>query len=352
MKNIAIYGAKSIALGAYRAIRALYPEYSVKNFLVSKKIGNPDTLAGLPVIELSDFSDKEAEIIIATPETLHSEISKYLDVNGFCHYICLDSKKEAALMERYYSKMGMFPSLHSFNEGETAATAVAYTVKFYKDQPLHRPYAPPAWTIPLQVGADLTDQRICTLTDNTGDHISSKNPNYCELTAFYYIWKNELQKCCDEDYIGIFHYRRFLDISEADLYRLSENDIDVVLPYPMLHEPDICEHHTRYVKEPDWQTMRTAIQEVQPEYAADFDRIFGQEHMYNYNMLLAKKKVLEEYCAWLFSITERIEELSTPKESQRADRYIAYMGESLLTLYFMHKQNRLKIAHTGRIMLT
>ena len=34
----------------------------------------------------------------------------------------------------------------------------------------------------------------------TGDHISSKNPNYCELTGLYWAWKN-----LDCEYIGLCH---------------------------------------------------------------------------------------------------------------------------------------------------
>lgn len=41
--------------------------------------------------------------------------------------------------------------------------------------------------------------------DNEGDNISGKNPDYCELTAQYWAWKN-----IDCDYYGFFHYRRYL----------------------------------------------------------------------------------------------------------------------------------------------
>lgn len=39
---------------------------------------------------------------------------------------------------------------------------------------------------------------------NTGKNISAKNPNYCELTGLYWVWKN--LSC---DYIGLCHYRHY-----------------------------------------------------------------------------------------------------------------------------------------------
>ena len=351
-KTIAIFGARSIALGAYKAIQKLYPDCLVKCFIVTNKKNNPDVLAGLPVVSLSDFSDKEAQVIIATPENLHQEISKSLGEHGCERYISLDSRKESKLMAQYFAACGLFPTLHHYPLGSSKANVCVYMAKFHRDQPLRQSFSIPEWVVPIQVGAALTENRVCEKLDNDGEHISHKNPNYCELTATYYVWKNELAKYKDTDYVGICHYRRVWDISDEDLARISENNIDVILPLPLLHEPDIREHHTRYVKDSDWDAMIRAIRELQPEYFEDFPRIFEQEFMYNYNMVIAKKEVFHDYCSWLFPILERIEEYSVPKGNERNDRYIGYLGENLTTLYFMHNQNRLKIAHTGRLMLT
>ena len=347
MEKLAIFGAKSIALGVYRAIHTLYGECQVTAFLVSSLRDNPPVLADLPVRELQTFPEKDTCVLIATPEDTHPQIIELLKQHGFSRYICMDSRRENALMKQYYQKLGSFPLLQ-----EDEAALRVYVAKFHRDRSLENSYAMPDWCIPVQAGAALTDMRVADLSDDMGENISEKNTNYCELTVLYWLWKNCLAQKYRTDYYGLFHYRRILQLDESDLRRLKEQRIDVILPYPTLHEPDIREHHARYIKETDWEAMLRALQELQPAYAEAFTDIQRQPYMYNYNMLIAKAEVLADYCAWLFPILERTEELSSPRGWERNDRYIGYLGENLLTLYFMYHREKLNIVHTGRIMLT
>ena len=48
---------------------------------------------------------------------------------------------------------------------------------------------PPLCT-PIQCGSAINSPVDGALPDNIGDNISEKNPEYCELTAHYYAWKN------------------------------------------------------------------------------------------------------------------------------------------------------------------
>lgn len=397
-RAIAIFGAQSVALGIYQAIRMLYPKQRVKCFLVTSLKQNPRQLAGLPVLEVKDYFDREDLILIGTPENLHPEIIEMLQKQGFHNYIALDSRKEAVLMELYYREIGKaeaknteigkatlpldasFSSLHDQKAGSEKAKLQVFLAKHSGDRVLQKAPVLSEWAEYLQVGAigaqednQSSEQentyRISRSSNRIGDagnsgglsagyrdcdgvHISGKNPNYCELTALYWIWKNRLSLPGDTDYYGLFHYRRILDIQEADLFRLKENQVDAVLPYPMLYEPDIRAHHTRYVKDGDWQAMRAALIELQPRYAEAFDEIFTGRYFYNYNILVATPKVFADYCAWLFPILERIEELCQPEREDRADRYMGYLGENLLTLYFRYHSCDFKIVHTGRLMLT
>lgn len=229
-----------------------------------------------------------------------------------------------------------------------------YVAKFYKDRPLQKVCSYPKWLYPVQAGAALTEERVADILDSMGENISHKNANYCELTVLYWIWKNCLDLSNSETgqkYYGLFHYRRWLDLSDADMEKIRNNDIDVILPFPTVHEPDISEHHARYIKEQDWDAMLYALKELAPEYYKACDKIFLQKYMYNYNILIAKTDVLRKYCEWLFPILKRVEQMSVPKGDERADRYIGYIGENLLTLYFMSCKDDLNIVHTGRIML-
>ena len=58
--------------------------------------------------------------------------------------------------------------------------------------------------VPLLVGANKNENPNNYETDNAGENISNKNPNYSELTGLYWLWKNNHDKN-----IGISHYRRY-----------------------------------------------------------------------------------------------------------------------------------------------
>ncbi len=65
---------------------------------------------------------------------------------------------------------------------------------------------------PLQTGATLSSEDLGLLRDNDGDdNISMKNPNYGELSGWYWVWKNFLPAHPEITRVGFCHYRRFLD---------------------------------------------------------------------------------------------------------------------------------------------
>lgn len=356
--KIYIFGAKSVAIGVCRAIRKLGPDKEILGFLVTSHENNPKELDGLPVLELGKVSAalREEEkrticVYIAVPEILHKPIIDNLGKHGFTCYRPVDSRMEADLMEQYFAAIGGYPSLHSLPLGGEKAKIDLYSAQFYRDKKLENPPDFPDYIRSIMLGCDgNTDQgfnKKADFYDNTGEGISWKNPDYCEMTAFYWVWKNRLSLA--KDYVGICHYRRRLDITEEDQRRLTQDSVDVILPFPMIHLPDIREHHGRYMKEEEWQTMLEAMEELHPKYRSVYEEIFSDVCLYNYNLLVGKKKIFADYCAWVFPLLFRTEELFELKGIQRTSRSLAYMSESLLTLYFKYHRE-LKVYHTGRLL--
>lgn len=348
-----IYGAQGIALGVYNAINLLYPEEKIDCFLVTERGINSSTLGGIPVIELLEFiKDKTEEekanvtVLICTPENVMEAIEESLDEARMHNHIRIDSKRWAYLQDKALTISGIFTPLSTYPIGRKKANIEVFKMIHHKDKPLKSEHKDPEFVTSVQVGSAFADIKMAECIDKLGDNISNKNGDYSELTGLYWIWKNKIKRQ-DDKYYGLAHYRRFLELSEDDLSRLDENDIDVVLPYPMPYEPNVEVHHLRYLTEQEWDAVLHALEELEPEYARALSWFLKQEYMYNYNIVLAKGKVLDEYCSWLFPILFRIEEINNPDGGKVPNRYIGYIGETLETLYFMCNKDKLKIAHAG-----
>ena len=89
--------------------------------------------------------------------------------------------------------------------------------------------------IPVQVGP-AKDDFSGFVRDNTGENISEKNPNYCELTAQYWAWKNR-----KADVKGLVHYRRLFSKGKRMLGASLEKKYENVLDEKTL--VDIMEKH-------------------------------------------------------------------------------------------------------------
>ena len=348
-----IYGAQGVALGAYNAIKALHPEIEIECFLVTTIGNNASILGGIPVRALNEFvaekadeEKKNMEVLIGTPENVMGAIEKSLDEVGIHNHVRLDSMIWAGMQEKAFTRIGCFTPLSTYPMGSKKPDIEMYKMQHYKDKQLSSDYKQPYYLIPVQVGAAMTDCVTAELVDNAGENISEKNGDYSELTGLYWIWKNRIKQQ-DGKYYGLAHYRRFLELSEDDQRRLTANNIDAVLPYPMPYEPNIEAHHLRYLSESEWNAVLQALDELQPEYAKAFKEILKQNYFYNYNVIVAKTEVLDNYCSWLFPLLFRIEEINDSKGEKQPNRYIGYVGETLETLYFMYNKDKLKIAHAG-----
>lgn len=216
----------------------------------------------------------------------------------------------------------------------TSISIIVATHKQYRmpDDPLY---------VPLLVGAERNNIDWKGKKDNTGDNISGKNPHYCELTGLYWAWKN-----LDADYIGLVHYRRhFADgrwwkkkderiITKPEVSSLLQ-DADILLPKPRHYwiETNFSQYVHAHHQE-DLDLTRQIIRDRYPQYLRAFDRTMQKRSGHRFNMMIMKKKLMDQYCSWLFDVLTDLEgKLDISAYSKNDQRVFGFVGERLLDVW-------------------
>ena len=174
--------------------------------------------------------------------------------------------------------------------------------------------------LPVQMGHAI-HPGIGYIGDDTGENISERNGNFCELTGLYWAAKN-----LDSDYIGIVHYRRYF---ASRLHRferkkrrvIGHEELNAILATTNVVLPKerhyfIETNYTQYIHahhEQDLRVTRAIIERKCPEYLPAYDTYMSKTHGHHFNMFVMKKELLQHYCTWLFDILFELEkELDIP----------------------------------------
>lgn len=359
-QNIVIYGAGIIAREVCFCLKEHPYNLKIDNFMVSNKKGNPESIFGIPVVAISDY-DRNKEntlILIAVMDVYYDGIMQTLKREKFNHILSLtfESKLWGEIREKYFIELfrqqgrrylTLEDVLREKCDKRNEKSITIYRTQCHMDKAIELSNCDYGWETPIQAGAAFTDQCICDIRDNEGDNISFKNKMYSELTALYWIWKNDFS-----DYVGLCHYRRHFDLNEDLLNELTASDIDVVLTVPILDFPNVREIYIHDHIKDDWEVMLEAIKKIHPEYLESADELQNGVFYYGYNMLIAKKEILDVYCEWLFPILFYCEEKCKQKEDVYQNRYIGFLAERLLSIYFLHNENKYKIVHAKKKFLS
>jgi lipopolysaccharide biosynthesis glycosyltransferase len=222
---------------------------------------------------------------------------------------------------------------------------------------------------PIQVGTAVKGHHYLEnmLHDDVGDNISAKNPEYCEVTAQYWAWKN-----LDAEYYGFCHYRRYFNFSgreykedgygniiepflgkkckekygwtdarveeclkDADLITTSSKDLRSL-------EAKGRTPREQYRNAPklhyeDFERMLEVLAEKFPDYAPAARR-FADGHVSCFcNMFIMRRDLFIEYSEWLFDVLEEFCRRSqTAHYSTEALRTPGHLAERLFNIWLLH----------------
>lgn len=358
-ESIVIYGAGHVAKEVANCLISKPYRVKIDSFMVSDKKGNPPDLLGIPVISIEDDGCKfiDSLILVASLEKYQEKIVSNLSKHGFENVIQLGfesdlwSELRGNFFVEYFNSINkkyiaLEDIINEYSGSVSYKSISIYQVRCHVDKRLNCNLDKYSWEIPIQAGAELTDTEICEIRDNIGENISSKNKQYCELTALYWIWKND-----NSDYKGLCHYRRHFSLNPQIISKIEKTDIDVIVTIPILNYPSVGMMYKIDHNEKDWGIMKDAIREICPEYYDDAIKLQDGIYYYAYNMFVARKEIFDEYCCWLFSILEYCEKNCVEKKDKYQNRYIGFLSERLFSIYILHNWDKLKIAHAKKEFL-
>lgn len=195
-----------------------------------------------------------------------------------------------------------------------------------------------------------------------GDNIADKK-NYCELRAHYWVWKNA--HLTDNDYVGFFHYRRYLDFSRGKALALPVQKRP--LPYRIVRWPQAEQYISKQVSDcvegfdaiasiweytgispwkrypqsvaqhiEDLQLIYQILKKEYPEFSSAADTYLSGKGEYYGNMFLMRWPLFQNYCTWLFSILGEFDsQVVFPMP-----RTNGFLGERLFGIYFTWLQSQ------------
>lgn len=206
---------------------------------------------------------------------------------------------------------------------------------------MHKPYRTPQDSVyvPLQVGA-AQHEHFLPVRDDEGEHISSKNGTFCELTGLY-----AMRQIASADAVGLVHYRRHFalkkgkDVWESVLTGEQAQALlaryEAVLPKKRhyLIETNYDQYaHAHYEK--DLVITREVLRELCPAYVAAFDATMKRRSGHRFNMMIMRRERFEQYCDWLFPILFELEKRIDISDYDAYNRRVfGFIGERLLDVW-------------------
>lgn len=226
------------------------------------------------------------------------------------------------------------------------------------------------WLQPVGVNGYVEEGFI---SDADGDHISSLNPYFCELTAQYWVWKNS-----SASVVGFYHYRRYMNYlidgtwsgdygfsvpaSQQVIDYLTQDNqklmlermlrvSDVVIPSRYSSGANSIEqHYTTHHQPEHWAAFLEAIARRFPQdtHYLDLFRLTNQNTAFN--MFVMRRELYNAYCEDLFAVLMPLFEQFGRNYGEYNNRYPGFLAERFLAFWI--QKHGLRTFEVPMMMLT
>lgn len=192
--------------------------------------------------------------------------------------------------------------------------------------------------MPVHVGKALhPDFNLGFQGDDTGDNISEKNPAFCELTGLYWAWKNLPQEV---EFVGLAHYRRYLDIHPQDIKKLREGH--VIVSVPLVCPIILAENMAIWTSLEDVKILVENILKLFPDTKEAMEKyLYNNNKIYDCNMFVMNREDFDNYCSFLFKILQSCEQQIKTYPFVRQRRVVGYLGEMILGIWCVYRKKKL-----------
>lgn len=158
------------------------------------------------------------------------------------------------------------------------------------------------------------------------------------MTALYWAWKN----LTDVDYIGLCHYRRYLDLSEDHIKKILSSGYVIIPKEHISPHSNLTNLASLLTLEEAYITIDTII-DLFPEMKDSVVRYFYNSNRYSvFNMFIMTRTLFDEYCQFLFTILDALELRLKPNQYSRHRRNMGYIAEAIFGLWITFKKVKVK----------
>lgn len=233
--------------------------------------------------------------------------------------------------------------------------------------------------VPIHVGAANAKIILPGLQrDDEGENISAKNPQYCELTGQYWAWKHSRA-----DYIGLCHYRRYLNFTDKTFNHYTpDNRKQVLVPvlnpyteekYGLLDQEQIHKvveandglvctaqdlskvytpfgpqkttlkhwlaHDMALINVKDLYSLFEIVERDYPQLYKSMWEYLDTKYFYGFNTFVLRRDLFQEMSAMEFDVLAKLEkQVDISHYNQQLSRIYGFMGEILFSSYVYHLQ--------------